>query len=95
AVARLQAAWPTLVLVHTPLHASWLNQIEISFSIVQRKILTPDDFPSLAAVEERLLRFQEHFAAIARPFEWRFTRYDLLALLDRLGERNRALPLAA
>ncbi len=95
AVARLQAAWPTLVLVHTPIHASWLNQIEIYFSIVERKVLTPNDFPSLAAVEDRLLRFQEHYEAIARPFEWRFTRYDLLALLDRLEERTVVLPLAA
>ena len=95
ASARLQATWPTLVLVHTPLHASWLNQIEIYFSIVQRKVLTPNDFASLAAVEDRLLRFQEHYQAIARPFEWRFTRYDLLALLNRLEERDLALPLAA
>jgi hypothetical protein len=95
AIARLQAAWPTLVLVHTPVHASWLNQIEIYFSIVQRKVLTPNDFPSLRAVEERLLRFQEHSAAIAQPFEWRFTRYDLLALLDRLDNRALALLRAA
>jgi DDE superfamily endonuclease len=95
AIARLQAAWPTLVLVHTPVHASWLNQIEIYFSIIQRKVLTPNDFTSLAAVEERLLRFQEHYEAIAQPFEWRFTRYDLLALLNRLDDRALALPLAA
>ena len=95
ASARLQATWPTLVLVHTPLHASWLNQIEIYFSIVQRKVLTPNDFASLAALEDRLLRFQDHYQAIARPFEWRFTRYDLLALLDRLEARHWALPLAA
>jgi DDE superfamily endonuclease len=95
AIARLQAAWPTLVLVHTPVHASWLNQIEIYFSIVQRKVLTPNDFSSLADVEDRLLRFQEHYEAIARPFEWRFTRYDLFALLARLEEREFPLPLAA
>lgn len=95
AITRLQAAWPTLVLVHTPVHASWLNQIEIYFSIIQRKVLTPNDFGSLAEVEDRLLRFQEHYATIAQPFEWRFTRYDLLALLARLEERELALPLAA
>ena len=93
--ARLQAAWPTLVLVHTPVHASWLNQIEIYFSIIQRKVLTPNDFGSLAEVEDRLLRFQEHYATIAHPFEWRFRRDDLLALLARLEERELALPLAA
>ena len=95
AIVRLQAAWPTLVLVHTPIHASWLNQIEIYFSIVQRKVLTPNDFRSLAAVEDRLLRFQVHYEAIAQPFEWRFTRADLSALLERLEQRDRALPLAA
>lgn len=95
AIARLQAAWPTLVLVHTPIHASWLNQIEIYFSIVQRKVLTPNDFCSLAAVADRLLRFQLHYEAIAQPFEWRFTRYDLTALLERLEQRSWVLPLAA
>jgi len=95
AIARLQATWPTLILVHTPIHASWLNQIEIYFSIVQRKVLTPNDFGSLAEVEDRLLRFQEHYEALAQPFEWRFTRYDLLALLDRLEEQQCRLPLAA
>lgn len=95
AIARLQATWPTLVLVHTPVHASWLNQIEIYFSIVQRKVLTPNDFGSLAEVEDRLLRFQERYEVLAKPFEWRFTRYDLLALLDRLEEQQRRLPLAA
>ena len=95
AIARLQAAWPALVLVHTPVHASWLNQIEIYFSIVQRKVLTPNDFGSLAEVEDRLLQFQAHYEAIARPFEWRFTRYDLLALLDRLEEQQVRQAMAA
>ena len=71
---RLQAEWPRLVLVHTPVHASWLNQIEIYFSIVQRQVLTPNDFPSLAAVKDRLLRFQAHYAQAATPFQWTFTR---------------------
>jgi len=95
AIARLQATWPSLVLVHTPIHASWLNQIEIYFSIIQRKVLTPNDFGSLAEVEDRLLRFQAHYEALAQPFEWRFTRYDLLALLERLEEEQNRLPLAA
>ena len=41
--SRLQQRWPTLRPVHTPTHASWLNRIEIYFSIVQRKVLTPVD----------------------------------------------------
>jgi hypothetical protein len=89
AIARLQAKWPKLVLVHTPVHASWLNQIEIYFSVVQRKVLTPNDFPSLAAVKERLLCFQERYAQAAKPFQWTFTRRDLTALLAKLARWPR------
>ena len=83
-VARLQNKYPRLVPVHGPLHASWLNQIEIYFSIVERKVLTPNDFPSLAALEERLLAFQDYYEAIAKPFAWSFTRRDLAVLLNKL-----------
>jgi hypothetical protein len=85
---RLRNRWPTVTAVHTPVHASWLNQIEIYFSIVERKVLTPNDFGSLAEVEERLLRFEKHYAAAARPFEWKFTRRDLERLLARLGAQE-------
>lgn len=83
-VNRLQSAYPNLVVVHGPVHASWLNQIEIYFSIVQRKVLTPNDFRSLSEVEERLLSFQTYYENIARPFEWKFTRSDLNKLLEKL-----------
>ncbi len=95
AITRLQGVWPTLVPVHTPVHASWLNQIEIYFSIVQRKVLTPNDFGSLADIEERLLRFQERYEQIAQPFQWKFTRQDLTTLLAKLEARTASLPLAA
>jgi hypothetical protein len=88
--ARLRATWPQLVLVPTPVHASWLNQIEIYFSIVQRKVLTPNDFPSLTAVEDRLLRFQERYESVAAPFQWTFTRQDLAALLAKLARMDLA-----
>jgi hypothetical protein len=84
-VRRLTQAYPNLVPVHSPVHASWLNQIEIYFSIVQRKVLNPNDFPSLAAVEERLLAFQDYYEAIAQPFAWTFTRRDLANLLNKLS----------
>ena len=93
-VRRLRAAFPNLIPVHGPVHASWLNQIEIYFSIIQRKVLTPNDFSSLAEVEDRLLRFQEHYEQIAHPFEWKFTRADLNALLHRLHETEPALKAA-
>jgi hypothetical protein len=92
---RLQAAYPTLIPVHTPVHASWLNQIEIYFSIVQRKVLTPNDFTSLTEAEVRLLGFQEYYQTIARPFAWHFTREDLTDLLKKLDAAPPALPRAA
>jgi len=82
-IARLQGAWKNLTLVHTPIHASWLNQPEIFFSIVQRKVLTPNDFPDLNTLEQQLLAFGRRYEQIARPFEWTFTRADL----DRLAQR--------
>jgi hypothetical protein len=84
AAQRLQAKYPNLVLVHGPIHASWLNQIEIYFSIIQRKVLTPNDFTSLQELAQRLLAFERHYQKIAQPFEWRFTRKDLHALLRKL-----------
>jgi hypothetical protein len=93
AIRRLQAKWPNLVLVHTPVHASWLNQVEVYFSIVQRKLLTPNDFASLADLEQQLLRFQQRYEQSARPFEWTFTRRDLTRILQRIDRYEP--PLAA
>lgn len=83
AMDRLRARWPNLMLVHLPVHASWLNQIEIYFSIVQRKALTPDDFATQTDVRARLLGFQRHYQRLAHPFEWRFNRTDLRKLMQR------------
>jgi hypothetical protein len=94
-IERMQATWPNARLIHLPVHASWLNQIELFFSIVQRKALTPNDFGSLAELAERLLAFGEHYRTLARPFEWTFTRADLDALLARLATREPPLRLAA
>jgi hypothetical protein len=80
---RLQAQWPSIELVHLPIHASWLNQIEIHFSILQRKALTPDNFESREEIERRILGFQSHYEQIAKPFEWKFTRQDLRRLLNK------------
>jgi hypothetical protein len=81
---RLQEKYTNLVLIHGPVHASWLNQIEIYFSILQRKALTPNDFSSLQALEERLLNFQKYYEEIADPFEWKFTRKDLDRLMLKI-----------
>ena len=88
-VDRLQGAWPNLTLVHLPVHASWLNQIEIYFSIVQRKVLSPNDFLDLGEVAHRLLAFQRRYEQTAVPFDWRFTRADLDDLLRRLDEKQQ------
>jgi len=62
--------------VHLSVHASWLNQVEIYFSVVQRKVLTPNDFGDLLEVERRLLGFQHRYQQTAVPFDWRCTRAD-------------------
>lgn len=93
--ARLRERWPTIVPVHTPVHASWLNQVEVYFSVVQRKALTPSDFASLGDLEDRLLGFERRYEEVAQPFEWRFTRRDLHRLLRKLPERARPLAAAA
>jgi len=77
-----------LRLIHCPVHASWLNQIEIYNSIIQRKVLTPNDFTDLGEVEARLLAFERRYEAAARPFEWKFTRQDLRKLLERLEGKD-------
>jgi hypothetical protein len=94
-IDRLQGRWKNLVLVHTPIHASWLNQIEIYYSILQRKVLTPNDFDSLDALEDRILRFQRHYEQVARPFRWKFTRVKLRNLMDRLENHADSTRLAA
>jgi transposase len=94
-VRRLRRAWPNIVPVHLPVHASWLNQIEIYFSIVQRKVLTPNDFCSLAAAAHRILQFQERYQQITQPFEWKFTKQDLARLLSELSATPFAAALAA
>ncbi len=94
-IARFKKRWPKIAVVHLPVHASWLNQIEIYFSIIQRKVHTPNDFQSLEAVEERLLLFQDHYEEIAKPFEWKFTRDDLSKLMIRLSKYSEDLRLSA
>jgi hypothetical protein len=90
AATRLRAQWPTLTLVHTPNHASWLNQVEIYFSVVQRKVVTPNDFASLRELEDRLLAFHARCEQTAKPFQWTFTRDDLVALKLQAKELGRA-----
>ena len=75
-------------MVHTPVHASWLNQVEIYFSIIQRKVLSPNDFEDLDAVAQRLKAFEGRYNQTARPFRWKFTTTDLAEFLDRLDQHR-------
>ena len=77
AAKELNEKYANLILINTPVHASWLNQIEIYFSIIQRKVLTPNDFKSTDEIEQRLLRFQDYYMKIAKPFSWKYTRQEL------------------
>ena len=94
-IERLEGRWPNLRLIHIPIHASWLNQIELYFSIVQRKALTPNDFGSLAELDRRLLDFGRHWRAVAEPFEWSFKRQDLERVLAKIAAHEPQLARAA
>jgi hypothetical protein len=94
-VERLERRWPSLRLIHLPIHASWLNQVEIYFSILQRKLLQPNNFADLASLERAILDFERYYAQIAKPFDWRFTRTDLHRLLARVAAEQPAPTLLA
>jgi hypothetical protein len=87
--ARLSKAFRNAQAVFPPVHASWLNQVEIYFSIVQRKALTPNDLAGLAQARDRLLGFGEEFRQRAEPFDWNFTREDLQRWLLKLPNLHR------
>jgi hypothetical protein len=89
-VDRMREAWPTAQLVHLPVHASWLDQVEIYFSILERKVLTPNDLIDPDALADRVLAFQTRYNATATPFDWKFTRADLDRLLDRIATHEAA-----
>lgn len=83
---RLQDQYSNAVAVVLPVHASWINQIEIYFSILERKVLTPNDFADLTQVRTNIMRFGKEFSRHAEPFQWTFTRHDLRALMTKLKE---------
>jgi hypothetical protein len=91
AIDRLAEQFPTAVMVHTPVHASWLNQIEIVFSIAQRKVLSPNDFHDVDDVIKRISAFETRYNQAAKPFKWKFTTTDLAVFLDRLDHHQSAI----
>jgi len=88
---RMATAWPNARLIHLPAHASWLDQAEIYFSVIQRKVLTPNDFAGLDQIRDRLAAFEIRYNAIAKPFTWKFTRTDLRDLLRRIDAHTHNL----
>ena len=87
---RLRQVDPRIILVQTPVHASWLNQVEIYFSIIQRKVLTPNGFADLEAIRLRLALYEELSNQNPMPFQWKFDRTKLTALLAKIEARHRA-----
>jgi len=92
AADRMRKAYPNAQMVHLPVHASWLNQVEVYFSVIQRKLLTPDDFGDLDGLAEEILAFERHYNANARPFDWKFTRAGLNQLLARISQHDPFTP---
>jgi len=94
AVDRLKTQFPNAIMVHTPVHASWLNQVEIFFSIIQRKVLSPNDFTDTDIITRRLAEFETRYNQTAKTFNWKFTTTDLDDFLQRL-DRHTTHPIAA
>jgi hypothetical protein len=88
-IDRLKSWHPNAIQIHTPIHASWLNQVEIYFSVLQRKVLTPNDFESLEELESSIFSFQSEYEKVAKPFEWKFTRKDLEKLLSKFNDKQK------
>lgn len=89
AIDRLRTAHPNAILIHTPVHASWLNQVEIFFSIIQKKVVSPGDFAGTTELSQTLLSFVDRYNQTARPFNWKFTADDLTTLLRRINEHEQ------
>ena len=90
AVQRMGQAYPDAILVHTPVNASWLNQVEVYFALLQRRVLTPNDSADLQELELRIRLYEELTNKEPKPFDWKFTKYDLFGLLQRLARREAA-----
>jgi transposase len=89
AARRMRGAHPNAIMIHTPVHASWLNQVEIFFSVIQKKVVSPNDFSSLEKLSETLLAFIERYNRTAKPFNWKYTADNLRDLLDRISEHEK------
>jgi len=87
-IDRMAAAWPNAVLAHLPVHASWLSQAEVVFSVIQRKVIKPADIGGPGARAARLLAFQHRYNTTARPVDGKFTRAAPTGLMRRIDARR-------
>jgi len=92
AITRLHDRYPNCIMIHTPIYASWLNQAEIFFSIIQRKVLTPNNFASTEQLAATLLAFIDRYNTTATPFQWKYTAADLERHLARIPPAPAAVP---
>ncbi len=88
---RLDQVDSRIIWVHTPVHASWLKHVEIYFSIIQRKVLTPNNFADLEAIRLRLALSEALSNQSPAPFQWKFDRAKLATLLAKIEARRMAL----
>jgi hypothetical protein len=89
AITPLAQAHPNAIMIHTPLHASWLNQIEIFFSVIQKKLATPNDFDSLEQLSATLLGSADRYNHTARPFTWKPAASDPHGPMDRISRHEQ------
>jgi hypothetical protein len=80
-----------LIRVHTPVHASWLNQGELYFSIIQRKVLPPNDVADVQALRLRLALYEALSNQQPTPFQWKFNRAKLAQLLAKIEAHEKFL----
>jgi hypothetical protein len=85
AAERLRARYPNLILVHTPTHASWLNQVEDLLQHRPPQGATPAAAHELEALAARILGFEADYRAEPSPFRWRYTRADFDRRLRELA----------
>jgi hypothetical protein len=65
--------------VYLPKHSSWLNQIEVIFGVIMRKVIRRGSFPSVADLRAKVLNFIEYFNRVfAKPFRWTYTGRPLI-----------------
>jgi hypothetical protein len=73
-----------------PKHASWLDQVEIIFSKVQRDVLTPNDFSSIVALEKGLAAYFDELNDHPKPIQWTYTSVKLVAKFGQPGQVQAA-----